>query len=124
MVVATPSSTRQQQDRKGRAAEEEEERWRSVEDTDNAEDLRAYLKAYPKGKFSALALGKLALMDQPRPIPPVLRWSNSAASGKFLRDKADQVDEDRSAWKGSAQRRAAATDCSWLRYQDNWAFRQ
>ena len=93
MAAAPPPSRREQQDRKSRAPEEE--RWRSVEDTDNAEDLRAYLKAYPKGKFSSLALGKLALMDRPRPIPPVLRWSNSAAPGKFLREKADQMDEDK-----------------------------
>ena len=95
MVAASAPSTRQQQDRKSRVAEQEEEHWRSVEDTDNAEDLRAYLKAYPKGKFSSLALGKLASMDQPRPIPPVLRWSNSAAPGKFLHEKADQTDEDK-----------------------------
>jgi uncharacterized caspase-like protein len=94
-VALPPPSTRQQQDRKSRVAEEEEERWRSVEDTDNLEDLRAYLKAYPNGKFSSLALGKLALMDRPRPIPPVLRWSNYPAPGKFLREKADQMDEDK-----------------------------
>ena len=112
IVAATSPSTRRQHDSKSRAAEVEEERWRSVQDTGNPEDLKAYLKAYPDGQFSSLARGKLALMDQPRPIPPVLRWSNSAAPDRILSDKAGQMDEDKigldKSQRSDVQRRLTA----------------
>ena len=94
VVDASSTSRGQRYECKSRAVEQQEEQqqeqerklWLSVEWTD-AQDLRAYLKTYPKGQFSPLARGKLASLDEPQPIP--LATLDSAAYRR-LRDQAEE----------------------------------
>jgi len=92
-MIAASSPSRLHHACKSREAQEDEKvekmLWRSVEDTEDAQDLKAYLKTYPKGQFSSLALGKLASFDQPKPIPLVLRF-DSYTMNKFSRDRTDE----------------------------------
>ena len=43
--------------------------WQSIEDSAVAQDFKAYLKEYPNGVFSDLALNRLAVLDPAAPPP-------------------------------------------------------
>ncbi len=43
--------------------------WESIKDSSDASDYEAYLQAYPKGRFAALARARIARLRQPSP-----RW--------------------------------------------------
>ena len=43
--------------------------WNSIKDSSHASDYEAYLKAYPKGRFAALAQARMARLKAPAPLP-------------------------------------------------------
>ena len=43
--------------------------WNSVKDSSHAGDYEAYLKAYPKGRFAALAQARIARLNAPQQAP-------------------------------------------------------
>ncbi|MBD8533206.1 MULTISPECIES: formylglycine-generating enzyme family protein [unclassified Massilia] len=51
--------------------------WNSIKDSPHASDYEAYLKAYPKGRFAALAQARLARLRAP---PPLATQSHATGS--------------------------------------------
>jgi hypothetical protein len=66
--------------------------WRSVKDSDKAEELNAYLTSYPNGSFKSLALARIAsLQDGPSTTTRNLTAGIDPAT---FTEEADQVSED------------------------------
>jgi uncharacterized caspase-like protein len=74
------------------ASDVELEFWRSVKDTNKPEELNAYLTSYPNGQFKAIALARIAsLQDGPSTTTRNLTTGVDPAT---FTDEATQVTED------------------------------
>ena len=71
----------------------EVEFWRSVKDSNKPEELNAYLTSYPNGAFKALALGRIAKL-QDNGQPSATRNLTSAVDPDTFTQEADQTSED------------------------------
>jgi hypothetical protein len=74
------------------ASDIELEFWRSVKDSNKPEELNAYLSNYPNGTFKALALGRIASL-QNGPSTTTRNLSTEIDPATFT-DEADQTSED------------------------------
>ncbi|QPF94972.1 caspase family protein [Bradyrhizobium commune] len=68
------------------------EYWRSVKETNKPEELNAYLSAYPNGQFKALALARLAAIQNGPST--TTRNLNAGVDPATFTDDASQVTED------------------------------
>ncbi|MCA1525486.1 caspase family protein [Bradyrhizobium yuanmingense] len=68
------------------------EYWRSVKESNKAEELNAYLTAYPNGQFKALALARLAAIKSGPST--ATRTLNAGVDPATFTDEATQVTED------------------------------
>lgn len=68
------------------------EYWRSVKETNKPEELNAYLSAYPNGQFKALALARLAAIQNGRST--TTRNLNAGVDPATFTDDASQLTED------------------------------
>lgn len=68
------------------------EYWRSVKETNKPEELNAYLTAYPKGQFKALALARLAAIQNGPST--TTRNLNAGVDPATFTDDASQLTED------------------------------
>jgi uncharacterized caspase-like protein len=76
------------------ASEVELEFWRSIKDSNKAEELNAYLTSYPDGTFKSLALARIAaLQDGPSTTTRNLT-AGSAVDPSTFSDEASQTSED------------------------------
>ena len=71
----------------------EVEFWRSVKDSNKPEELNAYLNSYPNGAFKALALGRIAKL-QDNGQPSATRNLTTAVDPDTFAQEADQTSED------------------------------
>ena len=71
----------------------EVEFWRSVKDSNKPEELNAYLTSYPNGAFKALALGRIAKL-QDNGQPGATRNLTAAVEPETFTQEADQTSED------------------------------
>ena len=71
----------------------EVEFWRSVKDSNKPEELNAYLTSYPNGAFKALALGRIAKL-QDNGQPSATRNLTTAVDPDTFTQEADQTSED------------------------------
>jgi uncharacterized caspase-like protein len=71
----------------------EVEFWRSVKDSNKPEELNAYLTSYPNGAFKALALGRIAKL-QDGGQPSATRNLTTAIDPDTFTQDADQTSED------------------------------
>src|ERR1700704_2388690 len=78
----------------GPASEVELEFWRSIKDSNKPEELNAYLTNYPNGTFKAIALARIAaLQDGPSTATRNLSSSSGIDPATFT-EEATQVTED------------------------------
>ncbi|MET0674302.1 MAG: peptidoglycan-binding domain-containing protein, partial [Bradyrhizobium sp.] len=76
----------------GPVSEVELEFWRSVKDSNNPEELNAYITNYPSGTFKSIALARIAsLQDGPSTATRNLTTGIDPAT---FTEEADQVSED------------------------------
>ncbi|WP_426407143.1 caspase family protein [Bradyrhizobium ganzhouense] len=68
------------------------EYWRSVKETNKPEELNAYLSAYPNGQFKALALARLAAIQNGPST--TTRNLNAGVDPATFTDEASQLTED------------------------------
>jgi uncharacterized caspase-like protein len=68
------------------------EYWRSVKETNKPEELNAYLSAYPNGQFKALALARLAAIQNGPST--TTRNLNAGVDPATFTDEATQLSED------------------------------
>lgn len=68
------------------------EYWRSVKETNKPEELNAYLSAYPNGQFKALALARLAAIQNGPST--MTRNLNAGVDPATFTDNASQLTED------------------------------
>ncbi len=68
------------------------EYWRSVKETNKPEELNAYLSAYPNGQFKALALARLAAIQNGPST--TTRNLNAGVDPATFTDEANQLTED------------------------------
>lgn len=68
------------------------EYWRSVKETNKPEELNAYLSAYPNGQFKALALARLAAIEN-GPSTTARNLTSGVDPATFT-DEASQLTED------------------------------
>jgi len=73
------------------ASDMELEFWRSVKDTRKVEELNAYLTNYPNGVFKAIALARIAKLEN----AGTDATRNLTADTSAVEDEADQVSEDK-----------------------------
>jgi hypothetical protein len=71
----------------------EVEFWRSVKDSNKPEELNAYLNSYPNGAFKALALGRIAKL-QDNGQPGATRNLTTGVDPETFTKDADQTSED------------------------------
>jgi hypothetical protein len=71
----------------------EVEFWRSVKDSNKPEELNAYLTSYPNGAFKALALGRIAKLQDNGQPSATRNLTTAIDPDTFTRD-ADQTSED------------------------------
>jgi uncharacterized caspase-like protein len=71
----------------------EVEFWRSVKDSNKPEELNAYLTSYPNGAFKALALGRIAKLQDNGQPSATRNLTTSVDPDTFTQD-ADQTSED------------------------------
>ncbi|HEY2246634.1 MAG TPA: caspase family protein [Bradyrhizobium sp.] len=71
----------------------EVEFWRSVKDSNKPEELNAYLTSYPNGAFKALALGRIAKLQDAGQPSATRNLTTAVDPDTFTRD-ADQTSED------------------------------
>jgi len=71
----------------------EVEFWRSVKDSNKPEELNAYLTSYPNGAFKALALGRIAKLQDGGQPGATRNLTTSVDPDTFTQD-ADQTSED------------------------------
>jgi hypothetical protein len=78
----------------GSASEAELEFWRSIKDSNNAEELNAYLTNYPNGTFKSIALSRIAAMqDGPSTTTRNLTTGSGVDPATFS-EAANQTTED------------------------------
>ena len=75
------------------ASEVELEFWRSIKDSNKVEELNAYLSNYPSGTFKALALARIAAL-QDGPSNTTRNLTSGAVDQAIFSDEATQVTED------------------------------
>jgi hypothetical protein len=75
------------------ASEVELEFWRSIKDSNKIEELNAYLSNYPSGTFKALALARIAAL-QDGPSNTTRNLTSGAVDQAIFSDEATQVTED------------------------------
>jgi len=75
------------------ASEVELEFWRSIKDSNKIEELNAYLTNYPSGTFKALALARIAAL-QDGPTNTTRNLTTGAVDQAIFSDEATQVTED------------------------------
>jgi Caspase domain/Putative peptidoglycan binding domain len=75
------------------ASEVELEFWRSIKDSNKIEELNAYLSSYPSGTFKALALARIAAL-QDGPSNTTRNLTSGAVDQAIFSDEATQVTED------------------------------
>ena len=75
------------------AAEVELEFWRSIKDSNKVEELNAYLSNYPNGTFKAIALARIAAL-QDGPSNATRNLSTGAIDQAIFSDEATQIAED------------------------------
>ena len=73
-------------------SEAEVEFWRSVKESNKAEELNAYVTAYPNGQFKALALARLAALQNGPST--TTRNLNAGVDPATFTDNASQLTED------------------------------
>lgn len=67
--------------------------WRTIKDTNNVEELNAYLVKYPNGQFKPLALSRIAaLQQQQKNSPPPKSNTTVASTTRSTPDIAQTVD--------------------------------
>src|ERR1700753_1233993 len=71
----------------------EVEFWRSVKDSNKPEELNAYLSSYPNGAFKALALGRIAKLQDNGQSSATRNLTSAVDPDTFTQD-ADQTSED------------------------------
>ena len=76
-------------------SEAEVEFWRSVKESNKAEELNAYVTAYPNGQFKALALARLAALQNGPST--TTRNLNAGVDPATFTDNASQLTEDQIA---------------------------
>jgi uncharacterized caspase-like protein len=81
----------------------EVEFWRSVKDSNKPEELNAYLTSYPNGAFKALALGRIAKL-QDGGQPSATRNLTSAVDPETFTKEANQASEDQIGLERSQRR--------------------
>jgi hypothetical protein len=81
----------------------EVEFWRSVKDSNKPEELNAYLNSYPNGAFKALALGRIAKL-QDSGQPGATRNLTTAVDPDTFTQEADQTSEDQIGLERSQRR--------------------
>jgi hypothetical protein len=94
------------------ARELELELWRSVKDSSNPDDFRAYLAKHPNGQFADLARSRAAALSRPADAPVTansVARSTEAASGDIRTAEASKGTEDAlgldaEAWKDLQRR--------------------
>ena len=77
------------------SSEVEVEFWRSVKDSNKAEELNAYLTSYPNGQFKSLALARIAALEN-GPSTATRNLSSGVDPATFT-EEANQVTEDQLA---------------------------
>src|ERR1700742_3432995 len=90
--VASPDSSAAPAATTGSASEVELEFWRSIKDSNNPEELNAYLTNYPNGTFKPLALARIAEL-QNGPSTTTRNLTTGIDPATFT-DEADQISED------------------------------
>ncbi|MCP4616326.1 MAG: peptidase [Bradyrhizobium sp.] len=75
------------------ASEVELEFWRSIKDSNKVEELNAYLSNYPNGTFKALALARIAALQE-GPSNTTRNLSTGAVDEAIFSEEATQVTED------------------------------
>jgi hypothetical protein len=75
------------------ASEVELEFWRSIKDSNKIEELNAYLSNYPSGTFKALALARIAAL-QDGPSNTTRNLTTGGVDQAIFSDEATQVTED------------------------------
>ena len=75
------------------ASEVELEFWRSIKDSNKIDELNAYLANYPSGTFKALALARIAAL-QDGPSNTTRNLTSGAVDQAIFSDEATQVTED------------------------------
>jgi uncharacterized caspase-like protein len=86
-VTNTPAPT------SAAASEVELEFWRSIKDSNKIDELNAYLSNYPNGTFKALALARIAAL-QDGPTNTTRNLTTGAVDQAIFSDEATQVTED------------------------------
>jgi len=89
----TPAATTLASAAPATATAMEVEFWRSVKDSNKPEELNAYLTSYPNGAFKALALGRIAKL-QDGGQPGATRNLTAAIDPDTFTLEADQTSED------------------------------
>ena len=79
----------------GSNSEVEVEFWRSVKDSNKAEELNAYLTSYPNGQFKSLALARIAALENGPST--ATRNLTSGVDPTTFTEEANQVTEDQLA---------------------------
>jgi uncharacterized caspase-like protein len=79
----------------GSSSEVEVEFWRSVKDSNKAEELNAYLTSYPNGQFRSLALARIAALEN-GPSTTTRNLTSGVDPATFT-EEANQVTEDQLA---------------------------
>jgi uncharacterized caspase-like protein len=79
----------------GSSSEVEVEFWRSVKDSNKAEELNAYLTSYPNGQFRSLALARIAALEN-SPSTTTRNLTSGVDPATFT-EEANQVTEDQLA---------------------------
>ena len=95
------------------ASDVELEFWRSVRESNKAEELNAYLTRYPDGSFSSIARSRIAALNDPKapavrslsPVEPVIDPATKSAEANIQTEES--IDLDRDA-RRSVQRRLKA----------------
>jgi hypothetical protein len=74
----------------GTSAEVELEFWRSIKDSNKAEELNAYLSSYPNGQFRSLALARIAALEK----GTATRGPTAGVDPATFTDEPSQLTED------------------------------
>ena len=75
-------------------AEVEVEFWRSIKDSNKAEEFRAYLTSYPNGQFRSLAQSRIASLEQGGNKPDATRNLSAGVDPAVFTEESSQLTED------------------------------
>jgi len=75
-------------------AEVEVEFWRSIKDSNKAEEFRAYLTNYPNGQFRSLAQSRIASLEQGGSKPDATRNLSGGVDPAVFTEESSQLTED------------------------------